>query len=377
MRNTQVHMKTRVEVMTNAYRIKCGRGKNRFARDMKHLDGFNTTRICKCVDAMVVPRSMILKPGWDVYSENVNSFCQIFLKNANITASAEYASMNSYWMLFVAPTINYSLGARRNNLVQAIRRKWVGGYSMKILRAPYLVLYSNIFCSLQCFPLSADASSATGPLSRTCIEKLEALIKGKDVDSFYKDSALRNWYVGFLHGYAILATNKKVAESGMNDVGEPKIILDFLTTNQEAFVFLVMVNNHDGWQRRMESDPNDKIRKTNVGRWTQNNNKKEYQTADGGDPKSSSVRLNNSSGWSEEGMKFYSDSVDFFNKERVDERHQVFTEEVLEWYTINVIVPRQKGEGNGRSKRKRVVLRSVEKAADYSEWCSDQWALQP
>jgi len=100
------------------------------------------------------------------------------------------------------------------------------------VRCIELVLYSNIFCSLQCFPLPADASSAKGPLSRTFIEKLEALIKDKDVDSFYKDSALRNWYVGFLHGYGILATNKKVAESGMNDVREPKIIIDFLTNNQ-------------------------------------------------------------------------------------------------------------------------------------------------
>ena len=131
MRNSQDHMRTRVEVMTHAYRIKCGRGKNRFARDMKHVDGFNTTKIRKCVDAMVVPRSMILKPGWDVYSDSVKSFCQIFLQKAAITVSGEYASMKSYWMLFVAPTINYSLGSRRNNLVQAIRRKWVGGYCMK------------------------------------------------------------------------------------------------------------------------------------------------------------------------------------------------------------------------------------------------------
>lgn len=131
MRNTQDHMRTRVEVMTHAYRIKCGQGKNRFARDMKHVDCFNTTKICKCVDAMVVPRAMILKPEWDVYSDSVQSFCQIFLQKAAITVSAEYASMKSYWMLFVAPTINYSLGSRRNNLVQAIRRKWVGGYCMK------------------------------------------------------------------------------------------------------------------------------------------------------------------------------------------------------------------------------------------------------
>lgn len=239
-----------------------------------------------------------------------------------------------------------------------------------------LVLCSNIFCSWQCFPSPADASSAKGPPKRTFIEKLETLINNKDVDSFYADCELKEWYVGFLHGYSFLATNKKVAESGMNDVGAPKIILDFLTTNQEAFVFLVMVNNHGGWQKRMESDPNDKIRRMNVGRWTQNSNKKEYPTANGGDPKESSVRLNNCSGWSEEGMKFYSDSVDFFCKVRGDERHKGLKEEIQDWYSRNVIVPMQAGEASVRSKRKRVILRSNEKAADYSEWCSDEWALQ-
>ena len=67
-------------------------------------------------------------------------------------------------------------------------------------------------------------------------------------------------------------------------------------------MFLVITNNHAGWQTRLESEKNDKRHKLSAGKWTQVNKSAGNKL----------FRVTNKSGWSNEGIEFYRLCMTFF-----------------------------------------------------------------
>lgn len=112
----------RLTILTQGYNAKCGKGKKRFAKDMKGIDTINMTKIRTCINN--IP-DMILREGWHVYSEKETSFSHKFLRYSGVSVTAGFRGWRDYWENFLAPTISSQLGNRRNNLVQKIRRTWM------------------------------------------------------------------------------------------------------------------------------------------------------------------------------------------------------------------------------------------------------------
>lgn len=152
----------------------------------------------------------------------------------------------------------------------------------------------------------------------------------------------------------------------MGRCAEPKCLLDILTPNEEAFVVLVVVNNHDGWVARKNQAGDDANRKKCVGRWTRLNSTDDDDsttTSNEGSSKKGAGRKTYSSGYNEEGLDFYAKARKFFRAIREDPRAEgdgTYYQDVLDHYFQR----RQ----HSRGKRKRVVDDNEENAADYDDW---------
>ena len=117
--------KIRLETFTLDYVERSGRGKNRFIRNMKKLDDINSEKISRVVNDIVAPNEMILREGWDSWSEDGRTFCQKIINKAGVMNPSGYNDMANYWRQYIAPMINYCMGNKRNNLHQIVKRTWM------------------------------------------------------------------------------------------------------------------------------------------------------------------------------------------------------------------------------------------------------------
>ena len=119
-------LKVRLDTLAVGFVASQGRGKNRFVRNMKKLDDINSEKIARVVNDVLAPNEMILREGWDGWGTDSRTFCQNFIKRAEVTKPAEYRDMAHYWKQLIAPMINYCMGNKRNNLHQIVKRVWMG-----------------------------------------------------------------------------------------------------------------------------------------------------------------------------------------------------------------------------------------------------------
>ena len=117
--------KIRLETFTLDYVERSGRGKNRFIKNMKKLDDINSEKISRVVNDIVAPNEMILREGWDSWSEDGRTFCQKFINKSEVMKPSGYNDMANYWRQYIAPMINYCMGNKRNNLHQIVKRTWM------------------------------------------------------------------------------------------------------------------------------------------------------------------------------------------------------------------------------------------------------------
>ena len=95
-------------------------------RELFGRDDNNKDRIKATYEEIVWPAGLIMKEGWDVYSEGKNTFCQIFLDNCTIEVPPSYASIEIYWKHVIVVYLRYVVAYRRNSVMDRLRRKWVG-----------------------------------------------------------------------------------------------------------------------------------------------------------------------------------------------------------------------------------------------------------
>ena len=133
LKKKETSLKERLVILTRGYQEKCGKGKRKFAKEVRGLDLVNLGKVRNCLNS-VVP-DMILRDGWAVYSTRETSFCQKFIKYSDVSVPNEFSGWKDYWNSFLAPTINYQISNKRNNLVQKIRMQWT----------------SELTCAFKCF----------------------------------------------------------------------------------------------------------------------------------------------------------------------------------------------------------------------------------
>ena len=194
----------------------------------------------------------------------------------------------------------------------------------------------------------------------TRISQMEDLINRGAVSEFYEDSHIRDFYLDVLHSFVLLAArDKKTAESDLQHPIDKKSIFDVTNSSNEAFIFLVLVNNVDGWNERIKDGCASRSKKC-VGRWTKII-KNPQDTKNHG-------RLTNCSGWSDEGLAFYKNCKIFFASLRDHESHEEYKEDAITYYFNNYEAPRLKNAKNNSRKRQRAsAARAHEDAPDYAE----------
>lgn len=114
----------RLERLQDAYSKRKKGGKKALLKDLEGIDSENVQKITEFVDTFLVTREFILMDGWDRWSENSKSFCQICISKCGIVAPHNYKTMEQYWDTFASVMIGRLLGRKRDALVQRIRARW-------------------------------------------------------------------------------------------------------------------------------------------------------------------------------------------------------------------------------------------------------------
>ena len=156
---------------------------------------------------------------------------------------------------------------------------------------------------------------------------------------------MSDWYLEFVHTYSLGATNRKAAEIRLSDVEGTVDVFHEITYKQEAYMFLIIANNHAGWQDRLETEKDDKCHKLSAGKWTQ-------IKKSGGNK---SFRVANKSGWSDEGIEFYKLCMTFFKALREHSEFETYRGRAKGWYLVNVIQRKNERTRKQHAKRLRMT----------------------
>lgn len=215
-------------------------------------------------------------------------------------------------------------------------------------------MYSFLFLN------SGDRTSADGAPNAQHLSCLESCIKNQSPAEFYEDNDLMLWYVEMMHRYTIRVDDDGEASKMLMDNSGFKGIHQVVNPVQEAFAITVLLNNYEGWERKMGLAADDKARLLNMTRWTRNPKKEKGKVT--------KIRVQNESGWSKDGQDFYREAIDFFKdlrSERNGEEFRKLQEMADTWYCTNVLV---KKSGAGRSRKRARIDVGVDRvAADYAD----------
>ena len=116
----------RCQSITAAYLGAPG-GKRQSVRvnELRGLDQQNVLNIRKIVNNVLTKNELILREGWHVYHVDANTFCQRFIKMADIKLPKDkFVNWYQYWTTFATIYINSMMGTKRNNLTQKLRGKF-------------------------------------------------------------------------------------------------------------------------------------------------------------------------------------------------------------------------------------------------------------
>ena len=123
MKAVQATSEGKLVRMRDAFLKRKKNGARELRRVMENDDVENVQKITNFVDTVLVKREFILKDGWDVLSNSVNSFCQQCIAKTGITVPQDQTA-DQYWDDFMSTKIHHLLGRKRDNVVQRIKNRW-------------------------------------------------------------------------------------------------------------------------------------------------------------------------------------------------------------------------------------------------------------
>ena len=208
---------------------------------------------------------------------------------------------------------------------------------------------------------SDDVKSTNGQPDEHHLAKIESCINHQSPSELYDDDELMKWYVQILQRYTIKVDDEQEATKKLNDDSCPKGIHQLVNPVQEAFAITVLLNNYEGWLKKLNLDADDKNRKLNMTRWTKNPKKE--------DGKITKIRVQNESGWSKDGQDFYRRAITFFRDLRSDSNKGDFDKLAMmadNWWHDNRRSKKSVG-GRSRKRARNEVGREQVQAADYGD----------
>ena len=190
------------------------------------------------------------------------------------------------------------------------------------------------------------------------ISKFERIINTQNVTAFFNADEVNDWYLEYVHRYSLGAANRKAAEIRLSDPQGAVDVFSEITYKQEAFMFLVITNNHAGWQTRLESAKNDKCHKLSAGKWTQVNKSVGNK----------SFRVANKSGWSDDGIEFYRLCMTFFRGLREHSDFTNYRGRAKGWYLLNVVQAKNERTRKNYAKRLRTTEEVAGDPEAFADW---------
>ena len=109
----------------------------------------------------------------------------------------------------------------------------------------------------------------------------------------------------------LLGDQKEAFDKYVREGGEPR---DILTSRDEAFVILILVNNQESWTKAAQSGSSGRGRSNSSTKWTsgvRGRHDAKYETGE----------KRYVSGWSKEGMDFLEKAIQFFSELRENDDH--------------------------------------------------------
>lgn len=112
--------------ITQAYARERGdKQKNGAAKSLRGHDQANVIKIRKVIHTVIGPNQWILNAGWHLWDDDSRSFCQRFIKLAELEYP-EHSCINMfhYWDKHVTVHINSMMLSRRGNLTQTLKKRF-------------------------------------------------------------------------------------------------------------------------------------------------------------------------------------------------------------------------------------------------------------
>jgi hypothetical protein len=265
-------------------------------------------------------KAFFLKQGWHLYSATrYDSFCQMFMGWAKLRdlKPEMYGGEEVLWNRFVVPIVSQIMQAKRSNLYRRVHDWWGSKCSFLVVyqllvrfslsSTNYLALF--FFQSTKIYELEQVSPNGHKVISSANQEWLNACIESCDVDSFIdqmRDPSrpAYHFYMSILH-QCVIVTMKEDGRDVMKLLSHQegdrrRSVYDITSALDEAYIWLLIENNHEGWTRKYNDGG---LKKKNLGKWTTRQDRKGNASY-------------GSSGWEEDGIIFFNKARHFFSKVR-------------------------------------------------------------
>lgn len=127
-------------------------------------------------------------------------------------------------------------------------------------------------------------------------------------------------------------------------------VYDIISSMDEAYIWLLIENNHEGWVLKYN---NGDLKKKTLGKWTTREDRKGNASY-------------GSSGWAEDGIKFFNKTRRFFSKVREHEGFQQVKENAMTFHTIEMC--REINEQCGKKRKRNDAMDEQFEVPSFKEW---------
>ena len=183
-------------------------------------------------------------------------------------------------------------------------------------------------------------------------------IESCDVDSFINEmldpsGPAYRFYMSILH-QCVIVTMKEDARDVMKLLSHQegdrhRSVYDMTSALDEAYIWLLIENNHEGWTRKYNDGG---LKKKNLGRWTSRQDRKGNASY-------------GSSGWEEEGIIFFNKARQFFSKVRA---HKDFLAVKANAVAFQIEMCKADNDQGGKKRKRADAMDEEIQVPSFEEW---------
>jgi hypothetical protein len=233
-------------------------------------------------------------------------------------------------------------------------RSWLSRFSSSSTNHSALF----IFQSTKLYALEHVGPNGHKVISSANQEWLNECIESCDVDSFINEmldpsGPAYRFYMSILH-QCVIVTMKEDARDVMKLLSHQegdrhRSVYDMTSALDEAYIWLLIENNHEGWTRKYNDGG---LKKKNLGRWTSRQDRKGNASY-------------GSSGWEEEGIIFFNKARQFFSKVRA---HKDFLAVKANAVAFQIEMCKADNDQGGKKRKRADAMDEEIQVPSFEEW---------